>query len=180
MDQKWPNQIFPIANFVFSHYGHFGPGGGGGGPRGGALLLWLSTVLIKPALQSAPVPPQCPPLCRPACMTEEALHMTCQRVSPALQHHSAGLVCLHDSLDDRLEDFGVRLVVHTVFEGEVHCVVFARARAGVGDVAGAGEEVAIFVKRDGHNAVGGVEGLLHTVSVVDVNVDVQHLTNSEQ
>ena len=29
--QKWPDQIFPIINFVFSHYGHFGLGRGGGG-----------------------------------------------------------------------------------------------------------------------------------------------------
>ena len=29
--QKWPDQIFPIVNFVFSHYGHFGLGRGGGG-----------------------------------------------------------------------------------------------------------------------------------------------------
>ena len=27
--QKWPDQIFPIVNFVFSHYGHFGLGRGG-------------------------------------------------------------------------------------------------------------------------------------------------------
>ena len=31
MYQKWPDQIFPIVNFVFSHYGHFGLGRGGGG-----------------------------------------------------------------------------------------------------------------------------------------------------
>ena len=36
--QKWPDKIFPVVNFVFSHYGHFGlkgregPGGGGGAP----------------------------------------------------------------------------------------------------------------------------------------------------
>ena len=29
--QKWPDQIFPIVNFVFSHCGHFGLGRGGGG-----------------------------------------------------------------------------------------------------------------------------------------------------
>ena len=29
--QKWPDQIFPIVNFVFSHYGHFGLGRGGRG-----------------------------------------------------------------------------------------------------------------------------------------------------
>ena len=27
--QKWPDQIFPVVNFVFSHDGHFGLGGGG-------------------------------------------------------------------------------------------------------------------------------------------------------
>ena len=35
MYQKWPDQIFPIVNFVFSHYGHFGLGRGGGGFGGG-------------------------------------------------------------------------------------------------------------------------------------------------
>ena len=33
--QKWPDQIFPIVNFVFSRYGHFGLGRGGGGFGGG-------------------------------------------------------------------------------------------------------------------------------------------------
>ena len=32
---KWPDQIFPIVNFVFSHDGHFGLGRGGGGFGGG-------------------------------------------------------------------------------------------------------------------------------------------------
>ena len=32
MYQKWPDQIFFIVNFVFSHYGHFGLGGWGRGP----------------------------------------------------------------------------------------------------------------------------------------------------
>ena len=33
--QKWPDQIFPSVNFVFSDYGHFGLGRGGGGVGGG-------------------------------------------------------------------------------------------------------------------------------------------------
>ena len=37
--QKWPDQIFPIVNFVFSHYGHFGLGRGGGGFGGGPPTL---------------------------------------------------------------------------------------------------------------------------------------------
>ena len=36
VDQKWPDRIFPIANFVFSRDGHLGgSGGGGGGGRQG-------------------------------------------------------------------------------------------------------------------------------------------------
>ena len=42
------------------------------------------------------------------------------------------------------------------------------------EVAGAGEVLPVLVERDGHHAVGGVEGLLHAVSVVNVNVDVHH------
>ena len=46
--RKWPDQIFPIANFVFPImvtlvWRGGGPGGGGGVP---ALLLWLSAVLM--------------------------------------------------------------------------------------------------------------------------------------
>ena len=33
--QKWPDQIFPVVSFVFSHDGHFGLGRGGGGFGGG-------------------------------------------------------------------------------------------------------------------------------------------------
>ena len=32
--QKWPDQIFPIVNFVFSRDGHFGLEGGGSGGGG--------------------------------------------------------------------------------------------------------------------------------------------------
>ena len=46
--QKWPDQIFPVVNFVFSHYGHFGLGGGGGGFRGGPPPTWFLIILKKP------------------------------------------------------------------------------------------------------------------------------------
>lgn len=51
-------------------------------------------------------------------------------------------------------------------------------RASVGEpypqVSSAGEVLAVLVERHGHDAVRGVEGLLHAVSVVDVNVNVQN------
>ena len=36
------------------------------------------------------------------------------------------------------------------------------------------EEVSIFVEGDGHDSVSEVEGLLHPIAVVDVDVAVQH------
>ena len=47
--QKWPDQIFPTVNFVFSHDGHFGLGGGvqGGGVTP-PLLLQCTAILIVP------------------------------------------------------------------------------------------------------------------------------------
>ena len=53
--QKWPDQIFPIVNFVFSHYGHFGLGRGGGGFGGGVRPPpWFLIILEKPCLWSRP------------------------------------------------------------------------------------------------------------------------------
>ena len=45
--QKWPDQIFPIVNFVFSHHGHFGLGRGGGG-FGEGPPPWFLIILKKP------------------------------------------------------------------------------------------------------------------------------------
>ena len=45
--QKWPDQIFPIENFVFSHDGHFGLGRRGGG-FGGGPPPWVLIILKKP------------------------------------------------------------------------------------------------------------------------------------
>lgn len=40
------------------------------------------------------------------------------------------------------------------------------------EVSSAREVFPILVKRDSHHSVCGVEGLLHSVAMVDVNVDV--------
>ena len=41
--QKWPDKIFPILNFVFSHDGHFGLEGGGGVLGGGG---WHKALVV--------------------------------------------------------------------------------------------------------------------------------------
>ena len=49
--QKWPDQIFPIVNFVFSDYGHFGLGRGEGGFGGGVPPPWFLIILKKPCIR---------------------------------------------------------------------------------------------------------------------------------
>mmetsp|Transcript_21460 Transcript_21460/g.55233 ORF Transcript_21460/g.55233 Transcript_21460/m.55233 type:complete len:327 (-) Transcript_21460:288-1268(-) len=97
-----------------------------------------------------------------------------ERVGTALQHHRVWLESVHDLLDHGLEDVLVRHVVDPVAQREVDRVVLPRARAHILHVARAGEVLAKLVERARHHAVGGVEGLLHAVAVVDVDVDVQH------
>ena len=41
------------------------------------------------------------------------------------------------------------------------------------DSTRSGKEVAVFVEGDGHDTVRVVEGLLHTVSVVDIDIHVE-------
>lgn len=53
---------------------------------------------------------------------------------------------------------------------------FARRKAYL-DISCPGEEVSILVERHCHNAIGGKEGLLYTISVMDINVHVQHTIN---
>ena len=60
MYQKWPDQIFPIVNFVFSHDGHFGLGRGEGG-FGGGVPPPLVFNYSKEALGSPPPPRRTPP-----------------------------------------------------------------------------------------------------------------------
>lgn len=42
------------------------------------------------------------------------------------------------------------------------------------EVSSSWEVLAVLVEGDGHDPVGGVESLLHAVTVVNVDVDVQH------
>ena len=56
--QKWPDQIFPIVNFVLSPNGHFGLGKGGRGfwGRGPPPLVFL--IILKKPWGDALNPPQ--------------------------------------------------------------------------------------------------------------------------
>ena len=57
--------------------------------------------------------------------------------------------------------------------GHFQCKSIVKENDSTPKVASSREVLSIFVEGDGHDPVRGVECLLHTVAVVDVNVDVQ-------
>ena len=89
--QKWPDQIFPTVNFVFSHDGHFGLGGGGGGtilgypPNCPRLPPQLPSVTPPTAIGYPPncpqLPPQLPSVTPPTAM---GYPPNCHRLPPQL------------------------------------------------------------------------------------------------
>lgn len=90
-----------------------------------------------------------------------------------MEYNGFGAVVFHHGLDDGFEYVFVRPVVNAVAEGEIDGVVFALADTDIAELSGTGEILAVFVERDGHDSVCGVESFFNAVTMVDVDVDVQ-------
>ena len=73
----------------------------------------------------------------------------------------------------RLKDAAVGLVIDSVPQGKVDGVLLALAVASVTHITCPGEVLSVLVKGARHHTISGVEGLLNSISVVDVDVDVQ-------
>lgn len=99
--------------------------------------------------------------------------ITGQTVTTTLQDHSLGPIPLHHALDNGLENALVGDIVDTVAEREVDGVVFARTDTDVAKFASTGEILAIFVERDSHDTIRRVESFLHTVTMVNININVE-------
>jgi hypothetical protein len=96
-----------------------------------------------------------------------------QAVASTLQHDRIRFVVFHDGADDWLECALVCLVGDTVTEREVDGVVLSVSDSNVAQLSGAGEVFAIFMKGNGHDAVGGIECLFYAIAVVHINVNVE-------
>lgn len=97
-----------------------------------------------------------------------------QTISSALQDNSFRTVILHDIFDNGFEDSSVRAIVDTITEREVDGVVFSRPYTHVAKLASSGKIFAVFVERYRHHTIRGIEGFFDTVSVVDVDVNIQN------
>ena len=76
--------------------------------------------------------------------------------------------------DDWLEDHLEAFVIKSFIEREVDSMIGARIFSDVIDVAGSWEVVLELVEGGGHDSIGQVEGFFNTVSVMDINIDVEH------
>ena len=52
--------------------------------------------------------------------------------------------------------------------------MLALTDTNIAEFASAREEFAVLVKRDGHDAIGGVESFLNTITMVNVDVNVEN------
>jgi hypothetical protein len=117
--------------------------------------------------------------CDAVCVTRHAQiewtkSITRKAVGTALQHDRLWLVILHDGGNNRFEDPFVGKVVDAVSQWHVNSVVLSPAHANVAQVTSPREKFAIFMQRDSHNSVGGIECFLDAIAVVNIDVDVKH------
>lgn len=105
---------------------------------------------------------------------EAAQSIARQAVSATLEDNSLRLVVLHHSIDDGFEDGLVGLVGYSVAKREVHSIVLTDSYADIPEFAGTGEVFSILVKRNRHDTISGVEGLLNAIAVMNINIDVQN------
>mmetsp|Transcript_4330 Transcript_4330/g.13090 ORF Transcript_4330/g.13090 Transcript_4330/m.13090 type:complete len:341 (+) Transcript_4330:459-1481(+) len=106
---------------------------------------------------------------------EIAQPVSSERIRATLQNHSRGPEHLHDLPNDGLKHLLVGHVGNSVLERKIDGVILARPGTLVPYVARPREKhVTKFVKGHGHDAISDVECLLHSVAVVNINVDVQN------
>lgn len=104
---------------------------------------------------------------------ETAKPVTGKTVTSTLQNHSLRAIPIHDMLDDRLKNALVRSIIDAVAKREIDGVVFTLPNANISQLASAWEILAVLVKRNGHDPISGVERLLDTITMVNVNINVE-------
>mmetsp|Transcript_21127 Transcript_21127/g.35286 ORF Transcript_21127/g.35286 Transcript_21127/m.35286 type:complete len:256 (-) Transcript_21127:392-1159(-) len=105
---------------------------------------------------------------------EAAETVSGKRICSALHDDGLRFVNLDDLGDDGLEDAFVRFVIDSIFQWEVDRVILALSDSNILDVTCSRKVLAKLVEGDTHHTIGGVEGLLDSITVVNVDVNVQH------
>lgn len=97
-----------------------------------------------------------------------------QGISAALQYDRTWFENFHHFPHDGLEQEMIALVIDSIVQWYVERIVLSTSVANVLDVACTGKVVSELMERDGHDPVGSVKRLLHSVPVVDVDINIQN------
>ena len=73
-----------------------------------------------------------------------------------------------------LVDVEIGLIIESFLKRNIERIIQTLACASLFEIAGAWEEVTVPMEGYSHDSVSRVEGLLHAISMVDVDVDVQN------
>lgn len=96
-----------------------------------------------------------------------------ERISPTLENHNLWPKSNSDSFHDIFVYLLKAIVVQTIEKWNVDSVSLAFTFAHILDITGTREEISIPMEAHGHHSIRGIECLLHPVSMVDVDVDVE-------
>lgn len=114
-------------------------------------------------------------VCMPAHAEVEASEtVTGQAVATALENNDVGPEELHHSRDDGLEDRLVRHVGNTVAHREVDSIMLSLANTDIAQLTSTREVLSILVEGHGHDSVRSIEGFFDTITMMDINVDVEY------
>mmetsp|Transcript_26 Transcript_26/g.79 ORF Transcript_26/g.79 Transcript_26/m.79 type:complete len:230 (+) Transcript_26:441-1130(+) len=100
--------------------------------------------------------------------------ITGERVRSALKYHRPRLEDLHDLVNHRLEDTYKLFVGDALLEWEVDRVALAFSRSNVANVTSFWEKVSVLVEAAGHYSIGCPKRVLNTVTVMNVDVNVEN------
>jgi hypothetical protein len=67
----------------------------------------------------------------------------------------------------------ISIIVDPSFQRHVNRVAFPFAEATITNVASTRKEIAKFVERASHDPIGGVEGLLDAIAMVDIDINIK-------
>ncbi len=95
-------------------------------------------------------------------------------IGSALEDYSTGAESLHNLRNNWFEDFLVALIIHAISQGAIHGIELASSSADILQITSSREIFTIFMETDSHDSVSSVESFLHTVTVMDININVEN------
>jgi len=87
-----------------------------------------------------------------------------------LEDNHVWLINLHNFLNDALEQITKGGIIDTITQGNIQSIMLPLGSPNISDMSSTREKIPILVKRNCHDSVCSEEGLLHAISMMDINV----------